>query len=273
MLDPKVTELADRIIEVQFEDRQEYLKREIQKLEDEFRLAGQWKSPRLVFLVKELCNHEVVTRTLIVWQALVKVLSAQSVVPVEGLGDALKQEVLGHRELIISGPIDCLRKTANKIAPTTISADLTEGWERARKKALADIDLSILSLESRKEKKEGQVVFNLQGSQIGAIQTGPGASAITIQTLSPQDRETLRNVLNRVKQGLDGMEEIPGYEKDEVLDLVEEGQAEINKPKPNSMRLRYVLSATATAIQTVGSLQPAYQTLKAALLPLGISLP
>lgn len=273
MLDQKVIELADRISEVQFEERQEQLKREIQKLEDEFRSAGAWKSSRLVLLVKELCNQEVVTRTLIVLQALVKVLSTQSKVPAEGLGDSLKQEMLGHRELIISGPLDCLRKIVNKIAPTTISTDLTEGWEHAKKKVLADIDLFILSLEARSERREGQTVFHIQGSQVGAIQLGPGASATTIQMLTVPDREALRKALDRVKQDLARVDKLPGYEKDEVLDLIEEGRAEIGKAKPNSIRLTSVFSAIATAIQTAGSLQPAYQALKAALLPLGIPLP
>lgn len=76
-----------------------------------------------------------------------------------------------------------------------------------------------------------------------------------------------------MKQDLARVDELPGYEKDELLDLIEEGRAEVDKAKPNGMRLTSVFSAIATAIQTAGSLQSAYQALKAALLPLGLPLP
>jgi hypothetical protein len=272
-LDKTITELADKMIELQLEERRELLKGEIRKLDDEFRAAGQWKSSRLVLLVKQLCNREIITRTQIVWQSLLKVLSAQSIVPAEGLGDELKERLQRYSELIVSEPLEELRKIANRIAPTVFAVDLAEGWELARKKVFADIDYFILSIEGRRERKEGQTVFNFHGSHIGTLQTGPGASAITIHMLNKHDRDTLTNALNHAKQDLLGLEKLPGYDKNEVIDLIERGQAELNKPKPNSMWLRSTLSGIATAIQTAASLQPAYQMLKTALLPLGIFLP
>ncbi len=83
----------------------------------------------------------------------------------------------------------------------------------------------------------------------------------------------MRDALDRVKQDLVEVEKLSGYEKEEVIDLIEEGRAEIDKPKPNSMRVTSVFSMIAAAIGTVGSLGPAYRVLKAALLPFGIQLP
>lgn len=110
-------------------------------------------------------------------------------------------------------------------------------------------------------------------SPVGVVQTGPGATASVVQALGAEDREALLHALRVVGEALSAVKELPGSSKEEVLQLVEEGRTEIQKARPNGMRLGAVLSAVATAIQTAGSLQPAYQALKTALLPLGILLP
>lgn len=94
-----------------------------------------------------------------------------------------------------------------------------------------------------------------------------------VQTVGSEAREALLHALDLVQQSLASGEEPASYSKEEVLDLVKEGQTELEKAKPNGIRLRAILTAVATTIQTVGSLQPAYQALKTALLPLGILLP
>jgi hypothetical protein len=113
-------------------------------------------------------------------------------------------------------------------------------------------------------------VFHI--SSVGAIQTGPSATANIVFNIA-EDREELRRALDAVRDALSTVEALPAHPISEVVDLVDEAKIEIDKPKPNNMRLGSALSAVATAIQAVGSLQPAYQTLKAALLPLGIMLP
>ena len=158
-----------------------------------------------------------------------------------------------------------------------MATSLSDVREQALMKVDAEIDLFVLSLLRQTEAREGKTessgqIFNFY-SPIGAIQTGPSATANVVMNLSPRDREALREALERVKEGLSIVEHLPGHPKEEVLDLVEEAKTEVGKPRPNGMRLGSVLMAVGTAIQTVGSLQPAYQALKAALLPLGIPLP
>ena len=52
-----------------------------------------------------------------------------------------------------------------------------------------------------------------------------------------------------------------------------EAKGELAKSEPNSTKLRSLLSTTATAIQTVASMKPAYELLKVGLTYLGITLP
>ena len=115
-------------------------------------------------------------------------------------------------------------------------------------------------------------VYNFY-SPVGSVQTGPNAVATVVQNLGSQDREALLQALDVVKRALGTIEGLPGSLKGEIIELVTEAQTETAKERPNGTRLQSILTAIATAIQTVGSLQPAYQVFKTALLPFGMFLP
>ena len=276
MLDPKITQLTDRMTRVQFEERQEQLRRDIELAQNEMSAHGLGRSGALVQRVHELCAHDIEIRALIVWQNLARVLSNVGISPSETLADDLKKHVSRYLDSIYSYPYECLQRIVRLIGIGAASS-LTDARDRAVTKVNAEIDLFVLSLLRRAEAKEQQPgspqpIFNIY-SPLGSIQTGPSATANVVMNLSSQDREVLIEALELVKRGLSVVKDLPGHPKEEVLDLVEEAKTEVSKPKPNGMRLGSVLMAVATAIQTVGSLQPAYQALKAALLPLGIQLP
>ena len=99
----------------------------------------------------------------------------------------------------------------------------------------------------------------------------PGAMTNISYSLDAGERDVLVRALDLVKESLATGEHVGVRE--EISELIEEARAEVGKPKPNGMRLQSVLTGIAGAIQTAGSLQPAYQALKAALLPLGVFLP
>jgi len=219
----------------------------------------------------DLCAHDMETRALIIWQTLVNVLSDLGIEPSETLAVDLKDELLKHATAIYSYPYECLQQIVRNVGIGV--ADLTEARDLAIEKVKVKIDLFALSLLRRAaaQSKSSQPIFNIYSS-VGAIQTGPAATANVFMPISPQEREALLDALELVKNSLANTD-LPGQPKEEVLDIVEETKTEVSKERPNRMRISSLLKAVATAIQTVGSLQPAYQTLKAALLPFGISLP
>jgi len=277
MLDNKVSDLVDRMTRVQFNERQGQLQHDIALAQSQMAARGLGRSGAIVQRVYELCSRDVEIRTLLIWQTLVRVLSQVGVRYSDDLAADLKQEIRKYLSSILEHPNDCLQKIVQQIGIGMATPLLSDAREQAFMKVDAEIDLFVLSLlrqtEARERKTEssGQI-FNFY-SPIGAIQTGPSATANVVMNLSHLDREALREALERVKEGLSIVEDLPGHPKEEVLDLVEEAKTEVGKPRPNGMRLGSVLMAVGTAIQTVGSLQPAYQALKAALLPLGIPLP
>jgi len=66
---------------------------------------------------------------------------------------------------------------------------------------------------------------------------------------------------------------LPAHPKEDIVELVDEGELETRKSKPNNSRLLSIFMTVATAIQAVGSLKPAYDALKAALIAFGVQLP
>src|SRR5262249_10253804 len=127
-------------------------------------------------------------------------------------------------------------------------------------------------LQSPTAGDQSPAIFNFYSS-VGAVQTGPSATANVVQTINPSDKETLLKALETVKQGLVDIDALPSHPKKEIIELVDEAHIEVDKSNPNRTRLGSILQGIATAIQTAGSLQPAYQALKAALIPFGIPLP
>ena len=245
VLDEKLIELVDRMIRVQFKEREEQLQRDIELVQSKLVLDGHGRSGAITQGVYDLCAHDVELRAQIVWQNLLRVLSNAGVFPSEALAEDLKKVVLEYLPSIYTYPMQCLQKVVNLIGIGPAHS-LTEARDRAIMKINTEIDLFVLSLRRHSGAKEkqgesSQPVFNFY-SPVGVVQTGPNATATIAQTLTPQDREALRDALDRVKQDLVEVEKLSGYEKEEVIDLIEEGRAEIDKPKPNSMRVTSVFT-------------------------------
>lgn len=114
--------------------------------------------------------------------------------------------------------------------------------------------------------------FNIY-SPIGAIQTGPGASAVVVQHLDEPNREALRAALRELRDALHGVTGTAMVDRSEVAEMATVAEVELDKPKPNAALLTSLLSGIATGVQTVAAVQPAYTALKAAAAAVGVSLP
>ena len=157
----------------------------------------------------------------------------------------------------------------------TAEFDLDGPTLRALSKRESDIDLYVLALISKLKFEHlpaDSVVNNFHGP-VGAFQIGQPSTPTATQINNSADSEALRRALDLVEASLPAAATSPGLSTAEVLELVDETRAELAKARPNSIKLRTIASGVATAIQTVGPLQPAYQALKAALLPFGVLLP
>jgi len=273
MLEMKVTELAGRFIRLQFDERNKQLANEIARTQSDAAARGMGRSGAVVQLVYEHCARDMELRALIVWQNVSKVLSRSGVFLSDTLADDLKNEVAKYAEAIYLEPHNRYQDVVRNVGIGT-AQPLTDARDKALAKVNAEIDLFVLGLQRQEEAKENRSapIFHFH-SPVGAVQTGPNASAQVFQNVSTQDREALLGAIDSLRQSLAGIETLPAHPKEEIVELVEEANNEARKPTPNSSRLRAVFSIIAEAVQTAASVKPAYDVLKSALIPFGIFLP
>jgi hypothetical protein len=93
------------------------------------------------------------------------------------------------------------------------------------------------------------------------------------QIIDASTKERLNDALAAVEEALATIDELPTHPKAEIIEIVREAKTEVAKAEPNATKLRSLLGTTATAIQTVASMKPAYELLKTGLAYLGIALP
>jgi len=256
MLDPKIIELADTMIQLQFHERTKQLEHDILLVQNDAAMRGMGTSSPMVEVVYDLCARDVELRALIVWQNLMRVLSHAGTVPSATLADELKQAVSSYTKGIYVEPDERLHIVARN-AGFEPWQSLMDARERAFTKVYAEIDLFVLGLTRRGESQSTSTgaVFNFY-SPVGAVQTGPSANANVSQSINPQDREALVHALDIIKQGLDGVDRLPAHPKEEVIELVAEAQIEAGKPRPNGTKLQSISMGIATAIQTTDNRQP-----------------
>lgn len=174
---------------------------------------------------------------------------------------------------------DLVKQQAALIGFNNLLPQLERDLESTRQAALVkigtEIDLFVYSLKKKvemQEKEATSTIFNIY-SPVGAIQTGDGSIANVTQSIDPEVGDQLREILNEICARLTKEDIDLPYPKQEIIEIALEGEEELKKQTPNITKLRSMLLAVGTAIQTIASMKPIYEALKQALTYLGISLP
>ena len=276
MLDPKIAGLARRMIQVQLDERRGHVGQEAEVVVNKLVLQGLGRSGAIIQEIHKLCANEVVIRAMLMWQVFIRVMSSLRVQRTETLAIELKNEIENYSPQVLDDLTQIMDRYTRNIGIAEPKS-LSSAWGHAMRKVYAEIDLFICLQPEKAKGKEEQVEFLKNviyvNSPVGFIQIGTGSTANVTQILGSQEQEALVLALDIIKKNVANMQELPNHSKEEIQELIEESLTEVKKPKPNVKRLQSILTGIATTIQTIGSLQPAYQTLKAALLPLGILLP
>jgi hypothetical protein len=276
MLDPRVVELVQKRVQIQLKQRNRQFRQEISRVKNEMALKGTLAVNRFY----KRFTDEIETRAGIVWEELKKVLSTIDVYPSEELASDLKQNVGTHLVAITNDLTTGLRKLTSSIMKTQERDNLVDKLTNTRNKASQRIDneieLFVLSLSRTKEKEmraeSTKNIVNITGN-VGAVQTGQGATANVTQIINPEGREELLQALDDIREYLESGGNLSGFSKEDVIELLDDSRAEIGKPNPNATRLMTYLMGIAAMIQTVADLKPTYEIIKLALSHFHIILP
>jgi hypothetical protein len=226
-------------------------------------------------MVGELCIKEIPIRTNIIIQTIERIVFESGVKPFPGISEIIKKEALRYipldlgefRSIIDRLPVKMIK--SDYFAPQFLSARLN-----TLNKINTEIDLLVLRLQSSLNDKrfaiESQTIYNIS-SQGGIVQTGDGSTANII--IFEQGKQELLNALDIVLKAITDGSEFNGHIKDETKDIIEETKFEVEKQKPNGIKVTSLLFGLATTVQSIASMKPAYEALKTAASAIGIYLP
>lgn len=273
MPDRPALEAARGLIVVQQADAMSALRRTIGQRFARLAASGASHSSGAIFTIAEVCVGAVGAAAPAAWSELWRAMVTARVTPSPELADELKNAV---RELVsphvrrIMGTFDEYRGRIDKMISSAAARQSIDQADRlALRQVDAEIDLAVMSL-NRVAREGQQGVVQVYGP-VGAIVSGMYANASVVQNLGPQDHTELRAALTELRRAVESVED--QRRRQELADLTDEVRDELEKPAPNSLRVGAALMAIATGVQTIATVGPAYQAVKAAAALVGIQLP
>lgn len=114
------------------------------------------------------------------------------------------------------------------------------------------------------------VVINNSGT-IGALQTGAGSSA-SVQQWVGGDTAELRQALAALRVALERAQDVEADQRSELIADIDGAVVELQQENPNKGRLLRWLGGIGAVVGTIGSVQPAYDAVKAVARALGLPL-
>ncbi len=275
MIPQLVVATARHAVEVAIDERRAIFNREVADLRAQFSIRGMGVSTPMLQAVKDRISAEFKIRAMMAWQIWARALATQHAIILADLRGRLTEEIETALRLdALSSDLQqqylTVRNVVNWMGDP---ADLLPRMQQqAMDAVLVEIDFAIL--EATKAQPAGAQTgdFHFYGP-VGAVQTGPGASALVQQQFGAAERETIGRALEAVEHALPAAKELGAQDRQQLMELVVEARQDLEKPQPNPHRIRGTLTTIATSIQTLGAAAPAYALVKGALALMGVHIP
>ena len=273
MLDPTLVDRYTKLTQVGLAAREEPLATAIRGIGFEMARRGLPHSSIHATQLKEVHEHELETRVGIVWSSLRRAREVLGPGAGPDVREDLKAEIIGQVRRIGAELSGSLSGRAQGITLGYMPS-LTAAIDRAVAQQEIEIDLYVDSLANDRSSEANVVhhTYTFNGN-VGSVQTGANSQATVFQALNSGQRVALSQAVDQVKIAIRQSEEMPDRQRTELLEIAEDCQTQMNSDTPNNTKLFNGFLVLATGIQAVASAQPAYQALRLALMPLGISLP
>ncbi len=274
MLDSLICDRAKRLIEVDFDKRRKLLPADIGHLKADAARRGMLSSGNTIMSLYNIFARELEIRSVIVWQNIVRAHQNNGAQIADSLRADLKQEVNKYilqafDELTFSLQRELQNPGLPNVPPQSTLVD-AKNHEIAKHDI--EIDLYVDSLEKNAPTKAPSQNYNFYGN-IGAVQTGANAIAHVFQNLSEGDKSAINTAIQQSRTAIENSTELDANQKREIIEIANECAVQINSEQPNNTKLLTLLTILGTTVQSIASAPTAYNALKTALLPLGITLP
>jgi hypothetical protein len=269
MSDPRIFEISRTLTATGLEERWGPFQDSLVRRFSEFAERGIGQSSMAAHAIRGLCGAEARAAVQLAWQNLWRTALNVGVEPSGGLAAELKAAIRAQTEEHYRKIGETQEDYERRIG--SAGDQLWKARELALAQVDAEVDLAVASLE-RRAAREGGSVYQFY-APVGAVVSGSGASASVVQNIGGQEKAELIGALDRILEAITRAEELRDQPKEDLIDLVREARGELDRPKPNGLRLASVLVGVGQAVQTIGSVDSAYQALKAAAALAGLQLP
>lgn len=272
MLDQKLQTRFEQLLDVKVTERRKLFPLELSQFDAQAAAKGMFQSSAHVHRIHHAHQHELDVRSILAWESLVRVHRTFGSPTSDTLRDDLKAEIHRHIDQAMAELTGSMNERLKKIR-INMAVSLDDSYSATLKKHDVEIDLYVDSLsESDESTSTVNQNYHFYGS-VGAIQTGANATANLVQNLGTDDRASLTAAIQQVKDALVQAPNLGEQQRRELIEVADECVTQVTSDSPNNTKLLTMFNVLGTTIQSIASAQPAYQALKLAVLPLGITLP
>lgn len=238
----------------------------------------RWSGDQLR-LAADLCVRFAEVRAMLIWGIIRRFIQDGGVRYSPGLRDELAR----HVRLTIEARLGPVRAPYERAC--MIAGDMGRAVEEMRARMEGGIALSLDKVDTEIDAftltlKTGGTPPQLAGTTlnfigpVGAVQSGPGATATVGQSISSSDQAAVVEAVMDLERSLrEKREDLANLRIDEILGILADVRQELEKPTRNMTKLGSLLQTVAVSVSTTASLQPAFTTLKSALTAIGIPIP
>lgn len=284
MLDPNVARLAARQIENRFNDSDGQLARQLLQIASEAALQGASRSSRVAVTMVSACGNDIRVRAAAVLDAFRRALDAVG----QPLSDEDAQEFRTNIAEHIAGAARRARgvlETNSTYRSVVQTLNIPEsnfinklrGAEQAAKDHVdAEVELFLVARSASESSPAAggasSVSIHNYGN-VGAIQTGSGASASFSMIVNQDEKDVLKAALEDLRSAIEDLGAADFPPADDTIGAIDSASQELSSETPNKVTVIGLLSGIGAVVSTVASLRPAYDAVKSAAALIGVNLP
>lgn len=272
MLDQTVRDRFTSLLDIRISERVKQFKAELMQIDRQAASKGMFTSGHHASQVLQAHERELEVRTIITWESLVRAHKTLGI-HLDGEAASELKSVLHSEINKYYAELSTSLQSYEQRLPVSVSLDLGASKSHVTRKHDIEVDLYVDSFTNgRADQQATSSQYNFYGT-VGTVQTGASSLANVVQNIGASDQEALLKALELTDTALRNASQLGERQQSELREIVTECQTELGSKAPNNTKLLTMLGVLATSIQALASAQPAYQALKTALLPLGVTLP
>jgi hypothetical protein len=206
------------------------------------------------------------------WTSLVRIADVNALVNYDGIGTDLKQLMEEAIEKFIPDIQESLAAAVARSPYIRGTFTVDHCRREVQQHHSLEVDLYVDGLISMTSSNKSFNSYVINGP-VGMVQTGERSTGHVVQHATPNEIADALAALEELRRIVREDSELSTQKRAEVLEIADACEQQLGRPDPNKTMLGGMFGVICTTIQTLPAAQPAYQALRAALLPMGIPLP